>query len=134
MVIYVDNAAWVALLHQNDHYHMKATAVLAQLKSERHSLVTSDFVLIELANYFAAGRYRQNVIQFIRGLRSRSEVRIVPLSLQLLEDGWELYSRYQDKEWGLTDCISFAIMQKEGITTAFTSDHHFRQMGFQTLL
>ena len=39
-----------------------------------------------------------------------------------------------DKEWTLTDCISFVVMQREGITDALTADHHFEQAGFVALL
>src|SRR5437899_12166806 len=39
-----------------------------------------------------------------------------------------------DKEWGLTDCISFALMKQEGIAEALTADAHFRQAGCKALL
>ena len=39
-----------------------------------------------------------------------------------------------DKEWGLTDCISFIIMKKYGLFDALTSDEHFQQAGFKAML
>ena len=39
-----------------------------------------------------------------------------------------------DKEWPLTDCISFVVMQEQGLSEALTADHHFLQAGFKTLL
>jgi len=39
-----------------------------------------------------------------------------------------------DKEWSLTDCISFAVMHREGLTEAPTGDRHFEQAGFHALL
>jgi uncharacterized protein len=35
-----------------------------------------------------------------------------------------------DKEWSLTDCISFIVMEEHGLTEALTADHHFAQAGF----
>jgi predicted nucleic acid-binding protein len=48
--------------------------------------------------------------------------------------GVDLYRRRPDKAWSLTDCISFVVMQREGITEALTGDQHFEQAGFVALL
>jgi predicted nucleic acid-binding protein len=45
-----------------------------------------------------------------------------------------LYHLRPDKQWSLTDCISFLVMSEEGITEALTADHHFEQAGFVALL
>jgi predicted nucleic acid-binding protein len=39
-----------------------------------------------------------------------------------------------DKEWSMTDCLSFLVMQQCGLTEALTSDEHFEQAGFKALL
>jgi hypothetical protein len=39
-----------------------------------------------------------------------------------------------DKDWGLTDCISFVVMKDTKMTEALTTDHHFEQAGFKALL
>jgi uncharacterized protein len=39
-----------------------------------------------------------------------------------------------DKEWGLTDCVSFVVMQERKLTHALTTDRHFSQAGFADLL
>jgi predicted nucleic acid-binding protein len=59
---------------------------------------------------------------------------VVPPSTELFEAGIDLYSRRPDKEWSLTDCISFVVMQERGITEALTGDYHFVQAGFSILL
>ena len=45
-----------------------------------------------------------------------------------------LYQARTDKEWGLTDCLSFVLMEREGITQALSADVHFRQAGFEAML
>jgi predicted nucleic acid-binding protein len=48
--------------------------------------------------------------------------------------GIQLYDSRPDKQWSLTDCISFVVMQDRGIVEALTGDHHFEQAGFTALL
>ena len=50
-----------------------------------------------------------------------------------MEDESVTYQDRPDKEWGLTDCVSFVLMEREAITEALTADEHFRQAGFEAL-
>jgi predicted nucleic acid-binding protein len=61
-------------------------------------------------------------------------VRIIPPSDEQYARGFDLYRRRPDKEWSLTDCISFVVMAEEGLTEALTGDKHFEQAGFAALL
>lgn len=96
--------------------------------------MTTEFVLLEVADALCQPRIRSQTIVFINRLRVLPELRIVPVSQNLLTDGWMLYSQRDDKNWGLTDCISFVVMEQGKITQAFTSDRHFEQAGFVKLL
>ena len=53
---------------------------------------------------------------------------------ELYRSAFDLFSQRTDKEWSLTDCISFVVMQQRGLTEALTSDGHFEQAGFKALL
>lgn len=48
--------------------------------------------------------------------------------------GFALYGERLDKEWSLTDCISFVVMHDHQLTEAATANHHFEQAGFRALL
>jgi len=56
------------------------------------------------------------------------------MSDDLYRSALALFQQRLDQEWGLVDCVSCVVMQKQGIFDALTSDKHFRQMGFRTLL
>ena len=77
---------------------------------------------------------RQRAIDLIVALESDPKVRIVPADETLVREGFALYRQRPDKDWSLTDCISFVVMQREHITEALTADHHFEQAGFVALL
>lgn len=52
---------------------------------------------------------------------------------ELVQRGRRLYQERADKDWPLTDCISFIVMQDEGVRDALTADRHFDQAGFKAL-
>jgi predicted nucleic acid-binding protein len=132
--VFADTAAWIALINTGDSLNAQAEGVYKTLRQRRALLVTSEFVLLEVADALCAPAFRQRTSAYIESLRQPGVLNIVPVSDTLLAKGWELYRQRPDKGWGLTDCTSFVVMQEEQITEAFTSDHHFEQAGFVKLL
>ena len=59
---------------------------------------------------------------------------VAPLTDALLQDAITLYGERGDKNWGITDCVSFVLMRQEEVSEALTADIHFRQAGFHPLL
>jgi uncharacterized protein len=132
--VFVDTAAWIALANADDELHSRAAQIMSGLLTQKARLVTTEFVLLEVADALAAPNLRSTTIQFINRLRQAPILRIISLSEDVMADGWTLYSQRLDKSWGLTDCTSFMVMLREQITQAFTSDRHFEQAGFTKLL
>jgi uncharacterized protein len=98
-------------------------------------MVTTGWILTELADGLA--RSAQGRLRFLAtyaDLEADADAVIVPCDHSLMKEGIQLYAQRPDKEWSLTDCISFVVMQKEGITGALTGDRHFEQAGFVALL
>ena len=128
--VFADTFYFLALFNERDAAHKRAVAAsrMAGL-----ALVTTEFVLIEVADALSAPAVRAHTVTFINGLRQLAILHIMPASPSLLADGWTLYSQRPDKEWSLTDCTSFVVMTHEHMTRAFTSDHHFEQAGFVKL-
>jgi len=48
----------------------------------------------------------------------------------LFHDGWLYLFQHQDQDYSLTDCVSFVVMQRFGISLAHTFDQHFVQATF----
>ncbi len=128
--IFVDTGFVIALINQRDQYHQQALALADRL--ENMPLLTTDAVLLEIGNALARD-YRQSAAEIIEYFLSASEVEIVHLTPELLRAGLTLYQQYQDKAWGLVDCVSFVVMQRMGVNQALTFDQHFIQAGFQPL-
>jgi hypothetical protein len=128
---FADTSFYLAALNERDPAHAKARALGGHL---RRPVVLTDFVLMELGNSLSRIGDRPLFTELVWRLRSRSNVRIIAASRELLDRGFELYTHREDKEWSLTDCTSFILMRDEGLTDALTTDHHFEQAGFTVLL
>lgn len=129
--ILVDTSFYVALLSPRDQHHAAAAKIASGL---RRRLVVTEFVLLELANAFSATESRRRLPALWDFLRADPSVAVIPASSELLARGFSRFANRLDKEWSLTDCISFVVMEDHGITEALTSDHHFEQAGFSRLL
>ena len=92
------------------------------------------FNLTEVGDAFSQPGARQQFIRLLDLLRQQPDVEIVPSTSDLFRRGTDFFSARLDKEWSLTDYISFVVMGELGITDTLTSDHHFEQAGFRVLL
>lgn len=98
--VFVDTAGWIGLINRSDGLHVQAQQVLGDLRRQKAQLVTTEFVLIEVADALSSPALRFQTVAFIDSLRSYSQLRIIPLSQDLLAAGWSLYKQRPDKEWG----------------------------------
>ncbi len=89
---------------------------------------------MEIGDGLAAVRSRRHAVQIIETFRASAFLEIVPASRSLVEATLLMYQTRADKDWGMTDCSSFVVMQQRGITDALTVDRHFQQAGFHALL
>ena len=129
--VFADSFYFFAILNPNDMAHARA---LAYASGHNAPIVTTAWVLTELADGLAKTAKRHAFSQLVARLRADSENEILPPSEALMARGIQLYDSRPDKKWSLTDCISFVVMRERGITEALTGDHHFEQAGLTALL
>ena len=129
--VFADTSLYLALLSADDEFHDRALQLSIEM---RRPLVVTEFVLLETGNSLSSVNQRLLFVNLLPHLRADSGVRIIPASSELLQSGYELYCRRNDKNWSLTDCISFVVMEELGLREALTADRHFEQAGFVALL
>jgi len=130
--IFADTSYWMALVNPRDQIHQKALSVSRQLSSE--SLLTTEMVLVEVLNSFSDSLYREAVGRMVTSLRQDENLTIVPQTPAQFKSALQRYQQAADKNWSLTDCASFEVMEVENIEAALTHDRHFVQAGFEALL
>ena len=131
---FADTSHFVAIFHPGDQLHEKAVAVEKSLIATR--LITTDFVLVEVLNYFSEFReyFKARIARAVKTILSESEVQIIECSRIELLKGFEFYNSRLDKGYSLTDCVSMNVMRERNISEILTNDDHFEQEGFRILL
>jgi predicted nucleic acid-binding protein len=128
--LFIDTGFIIALINTQDAYHQQAKNL--SLKYEGHPVITTDAVLLEIGN--ALSRFAKlQAVEIINYLQDAKEATVIHVTPALFAQGLQLYQQYQDKSWGLVDCISFVVMQTTGTTHVLAFDQHFTQAGFIVL-
>lgn len=129
--VFADTFFFLALINPRDAAHARAVAAAT---GRTAPLLTTAWVLTEVADALAATPDRHLVQRILADLDQEPRDIVVPASPDLFDRGLRLYLARPDKQWSLTDCISFVAMQERNVTEALTADHHFEQAGFVALL
>ena len=130
MTVFGDAFYWVALLNCRDAYHEK---VKRHASAYRGSILTTHWVLAEVADALAASKVRESIRPFFQELAGNDAFTLLDATESLFRRGMELYHNRPDKGWSFTDCTSFVVMKEHGVSEALTGDQHFAQAGFVVL-
>ena len=128
---FADTYYFLALTNVKDAAHQRAVRFS---QSHNDAIVTTGWMLTELADGLSAVGHRPVFAKILAELHNDKDTTIVPFSEALFSKGIDLYCARPDKDWSLTDCISFVVMQQYALKQALTADRHFEQAGFQILL
>jgi predicted nucleic acid-binding protein len=129
--VFLDTVGLLALWDQSDQWHTAASEAFSQLSTVRCPVVTTTFVLLECGNAAARRPYRLTVDRLRENLEAANGL-IVPTEADWRQ-AWAAYRRGEADQAGIVDHVSFLVMRRLGLTTAFTNDHHFRAAGFIVL-
>lgn len=130
-MILLDTGYFLALVRPRDALFPRAQAWAQAVSGE---FLVTEYVLWETANALSQPAERPKFHALLARLQSSPVTELLAASLELWQAGVQLHAERIDKEWSLTDCISFLVMWQRGIVQALAYDHHFEQAGFEALL
>ncbi len=136
MLVFVDSSALKANYDAGDNFHARATGLMRKIaarETEITSFVTTDYVLDEAVILTRFAHSHGRAVELAEATLASKFVRVVYSDEGLFADGMKIFKKHYDKEWSLTDCVSFAAMRNYNLRTAFTFDAHFKQAGFITI-
>ena len=129
---FIDTSFVVAALSVSDSFHALAIKQSEDLFSNYEVWIT-DAILFEVGNTFSKVN-RKLGAGFIESCYEESDTFLIHTDPDLLSKAISMFTQYLDKNWSLTDCLSFIVMKENDISIAYSSDHHFEQAGFQYTL
>jgi uncharacterized protein len=130
--VFLDTSGYFALTSSKDQNHAGAVAIMQALIAGRFRLYTSNFVLAELHALLLTRISRRTAFATLTAIDS-SDTTIVRVTPDDEARARRIIARFDDKNFSLTDASSFAIMDRLGITQAFTFDGNFSQYGLTVL-
>ncbi len=128
--LFVDTSAWFAFANRDDPDHKTVAALLGK---PRGRLITSNFIFDETAT-LCLYRLGHSVAEKVgRVLLDSARVDLLRITPEDENAAWELFCKRPDQTYSFTDCTSFVIMRRLGITTAAALDDDFASEGFESL-
>ncbi len=127
--VFIDTSAFYAMLDRSDRWHGEALRGFERLTRERRPILTSNLVVAET---YVLARHALGHAVAVRWLESLD----ISLAYQTESDHEQarvLLARFEDKDFSYTDAVSFVLIERLAMGTAFTFDTHFRQYGIQIL-
>ena len=128
---FADTFYFIALLDRRDARH---TMAIAESRVTDRRFMTTEQVLIELGDALHKPGARSEFAAIVHLVQTDPAWEVLSSSTSLFKRALDIYRRHRDKEWQMTDCLSFATMRQLHLREALTGDHHFEQAGFKALL
>jgi len=120
-------------LNSKDQHHARALTCMLRVRAASEVAIT-EAVLIEIGNLLHPTQHRLRAADFIESCYSTANITVVSVDRSLLTRATRFYRQPVGKAWGLTDCISFLVMNDRGLTISVTADRDFQQAGFRALM
>jgi uncharacterized protein len=132
--VLVDSSGLYALADRRDSSHARAKKCVAKLLHSGAGLILTDYILDEactLAKVRAGGNAALRLLDIVE--RSRA-FQMFWVGIERFEAAKAFFRKYADHGYSFTDCTSFVLMQERRLRDALTTDGHFVEAGFRTLL
>jgi predicted nucleic acid-binding protein len=132
--IFMDTAGFLALWDAADEHHERAVRLQTDVARKGRRFLTSDYIVDETVTLLLVRHSHAAAADFLQTVVASESLQVQWVDSNRFDGAARLFIRHNDKEWSFTDCVSFELMRELKIQDAFTTDHHFRQAGFNPML
>ena len=131
--VFVDTSAWIALINLRDKYHLVAKKFYGDVLAQKRRLLISNLIVSETYTNLLRLLGHHKAVLFLNTIEQAPAIQCICSDPKLEVQARDILRRYDDQDFSYTDAVSFALMQQQNLTDAFTFDHHFSVVGFTRL-
>ena len=124
--VFVDTGAFYAIKDLDDAHHREAVDFVTNFTDQ---FITTNFIVDEAITLALHKIGYKAARELGEELWTQKYAHIIYVSNTDQHAAWELFKKYDDKEFSFTDCTSFVVMERLGLVHAFAFDEHFEQTG-----
>ena len=133
-IYFADTSFWIGLSRKRDQHHRNAVAWHQLVIRTSSTILTTEAVLLEWLNAMSKVSTRRTAAESCLRARADARIQVVLFDAELMLAATEFYRDRPDKNWSLTDCLSFVVMRRRSVTEALTTDHDLEQAGLRALM
>ena len=127
-MIFLDTSAIYAWTDSSDRNHQTAVESLQQILISGEQLITHNYVLLETITLIQA---RLGVSAALKLIKDSSQFEIEWVDKSIHDLGTAALGKSAKRHVSLVDQVSFLMMRRRNLTTAFAFDSHFKAAGFR---
>jgi predicted nucleic acid-binding protein len=132
--VFVDTSGLYALVDKKDANHRAAKDEVGKVTRSGQRLVVTDYVIDETVTLARARSGARVALRVLDLIEQSVGIRVERIDADRFDATKAFFRRHADHDYSFTDCSSFVLMRELEVRQALTSDRHFREAGFDTLL
>jgi predicted nucleic acid-binding protein len=131
MIIFVDTSAFLAVLDAGDANHAAAKALWEKTITAGDILLCHIYILVETSALVSRRLGIEAVRVFERDIVPMLRLEWVTRDIHSAAAAAQMIAAR--RTLSLVDCVSFEVMRRSEIRTAFAFDRHFREYGYELI-
>jgi predicted nucleic acid-binding protein len=132
--VFADTSALYAFIDKSDANHAAARETVTRLLRVGKRLVVTDYVVTEAINLANARGGSAVAVRLIDLIEQSAGIRVEWIGVDRFDGAKTFFRKHSDHGYSFTDCTSFVVMSELRLVDSLTTDHHFVEAGFNSLL
>jgi len=132
--VFADTSALYAFVDKNDANHGVAREAVTRLLLAGKRVVVTDYIIAETTNLANARGGASVAIRVLDLIEQSAGIRVEWIGVDRFDAAKAFFRKHFDHGCSFTDCTSFVVMRELRLNESLTTDHHFVEGGFKSLL